>query len=481
MPEFDLGFRSLDEEIEGRDLPIEGAFPAWLSGRYVRNGPGAFEVGGERVAHWFDGLAMLTAFSFGDGVRYTNRFLRTRSYRDALAGGSTGGAFAESSDGILGRLRTLLAGDPTDNANANVIRLGGRLAAITESPVAVAVNPATLATEGILEHDDEAGAQHTTAHPLYDASRGEHVGYGERFGLDHQYEIYRIPDGGTEREVVGTVPVDEPAYMHSFALTERYAVLTENPFTANPLRFLHPDRSFVDAYEWHLESVTRFIVLDRTTGAVVAEPRVPAFFTFHHANAFERERTEAGAEGDSDGGSEIVVDLVAYDDADVLDGLYLDDIGSSTPDASTGELRRYCLPLDGGRVTGRTLADVSIEFPQVSPAVATAMEPHRYVYGQGDTDADRNANELVKVDTEAGDVQTWAERGIYAGEPTFVPAPDTASEDDGLVLSILLDINAEQSALLALDGRSFKERARAIVPHSIPFGFHGRYFGEFES
>jgi beta-carotene 15,15'-monooxygenase len=270
-------------------------------------------------------------------------------------------------------------------------------------------------------------------------------------------------------------------------------VLTENPFTANPLRFLHPDRSFVDAYEWHPESVTRFIVLDRTTGAVVAEPRVPAFFTFHHANAFERERTEAGAEGDSDGGNEIVVDLVAYDDADVLDGLYLDDIGSSTPDASTGELRRYCLPLDGGRVTGRTLADVGIEFPQVSPAVATAMEPHRYVYGQGDTDADRNANELVKVDTEAGDVQTWAERGVYASEPTFMPSPDEeneddtaagdgiAREDDGVVLSILLDINAERSALLALDGQSFEERARAIVPHSIPFGFHGRHFEEFES
>ena len=174
------------------------------------------------MSHWFDGLAMLTAFSFGDGVRYTNRFLRTRSYPDAPAGESAGDAFAESSDGVLGRLRTLLLGDPTDNANANVVRLGGRLAAITESPVGVAVDPATLATEGVLEHDDEVGAQHTTVHALYNARRGEHVSYGERFSLDHQYEIYRIPDGSTDRKLVGTVSVDEPAYMHSFALTERY-------------------------------------------------------------------------------------------------------------------------------------------------------------------------------------------------------------------------------------------------------------------
>ena len=51
MSGYDRGFRSLDEEVEGRELPIEGAFPAWLSGQYVRNGPGAFEVGGEHMAH----------------------------------------------------------------------------------------------------------------------------------------------------------------------------------------------------------------------------------------------------------------------------------------------------------------------------------------------------------------------------------------------------------------------------------------------
>lgn len=474
MPGYDLGFRSLDEEVEGYNLPVEGRFPEWLSGRYVRNGPGLFETNGERVGHWFDGLAMLTAFSFGDGVTYTNRFLRTRTYRDALAGESAGGAFAESSDGVFNRIRALLASDPTDNANANVVQLNGRLAAITESPVAVVVDPETLTTETILEHDDGVDAQHTTAHPVRDAQREESVGYGTRFGLRHRYEVYRIPDGSTERKLIGSVPVDEPAYMHSFALTEHYAVLTENPFTANPLHFLHPEKSFIDAYEWHSERGTRFVVLDRSTGEVITTPRVPAFFTFHHANAFERET----AGDDSDNGVEIVIDLVAYENAAVLDGLYLDDLGSSRSDTSTGELRRYCVPLDGGRVTRRTLADVGIEFPRVSPAPATAMKPHRYVYGQGDADDDRNANELVKIDAKRGTVQTWTERSVYAGEPAFVPAPDGEQEDDGMVLSILLDANAKQSALLALDGRSFEERARATVPHPIPFGFHGQYFSD---
>jgi carotenoid cleavage dioxygenase-like enzyme len=30
--------------------------------------------------------------------------------------------------------------------------------------------------------------------------------------------------------------------------------------------------------------------------------------------------------------------------------------------------------------------------------------------------------------------------------------------------------------LLVLDAASFTERARATVPHAIPFGFHGQFF-----
>jgi carotenoid cleavage dioxygenase-like enzyme len=40
----------------------------------------------------------------------------------------------------------------------------------------------------------------------------------------------------------------------------------------------------------------------------------------------------------------------------------------------------------------------------------------------------------------------------------------------------VLDPEAERSFLLVLDASSFTERARAEVPHAIPFGFHGQFF-----
>ena len=44
------------------------------------------------------------------------------------------------------------------------------------------------------------------------------------------------------------------------------------------------------------------------------------------------------------------------------------------------------------------------------------------------------------------------------------------------LLSVVLDPDAEQSFLLILDAHSWTERARAPVPHAIPFGFHGQFF-----
>jgi carotenoid cleavage dioxygenase-like enzyme len=56
-----------------------------------------------------------------------------------------------------------------------------------------------------------------------------------------------------------------------------------------------------------------------------------------------------------------------------------------------------------------------------------------------------------------------------------VAAPDAAREDDGVVLSVVLDGATERSCLLVLDAATFAELARAEVPHAIPFGFHGQF------
>ena len=73
------------------------------------------------------------------------------------------------------------------------------------------------------------------------------------------------------------------------------------------------------------------------------------------------------------------------------------------------------------------------------------------------------------------DAVTWSEDGCYPGEPVFVAAPDGQGEDDGVLLSVVLDAHRGNSFLLVLDAATLTELARAEVPHHIPFGFHGQF------
>lgn len=494
MPAYSPGFRSLDVERENLELAVEGEVPAWLSGSLVRNGPGKFDVGGERVEHWFDGLAMLHKFRFRDGaVAYSNRFLRTDAYRKAVEEGEISGQFATSGS-LLDKLKSFLD-DPTDNANVNVARVGGEYVALTETPRRVQFDPETLSTRGDLDYADDLTGHHATAHLQYDARWGETVGYVTEFGRHSRYHVYRVPDDqresaigttrspGPKRVLVASLEVDEPAYLHSFALTPRYAVIVEPPFVVNPVRFLVPGSGgFIDSYRWRPERGTRFLAFERASGDLVAERRVPPFFFFHTVNAFDSE----GA---------VVVDLVAYEDATIVENLFMDAVDGreqgpdSNPDPEfdgpEGELTRFRVPVEAsGDVTRRRLY-TGIELPRVAPAAR--LESYRYAYGQATRREGQNG--LAKVNVETGEASEWWAEDCYAGEPIFVPKGDAGdgdgdgpdsrrAEDRGVVLAPVLDAEAEQSLLVVLDGETFEERARATVPHHVPFGFHGEFFPE---
>ena len=468
MAGYETGFRDLTEEVRDRDLPVEGNVPAWLDGSLYRNGPARWTVGDAEADHWFDGLAHLTKFAFdGGAVRYTNRFPRTDAYRAAVEDGSFAGQFS-STDGYLSRVKSMLAGDSTDNANVHVARIGGELVALTETPNWLRIDPETLERRGTLDYDDDLTTHHVTAHLRQDPDSGANWGYFTRFGRRNEYVLFRIPEGTTRRERVGSVRVEKPAYMHSFALTADHAVLVEPPLVTHPTKFLLPGAGgFIDNYDWEPSRGTRFLLFGRDSGELVRETTVPAFFTFHTANAFERERDDA---------AELVVDLVAYDDDSAVTDLSMNALRGGGAGFPSGELRRYRLPLDGEEPAHESLAD-GVEMPRFSPERHTREYEH--VFAQS-TEMD-GGNALVRVDVggdgggERGVARRWEESGIFSGEPIFVPHPEGDAEADGVVLSLCLDTEAERSVLVVLDG-DLTELARAPLPHAVPFGFHGEYF-----
>ncbi|MFB6270820.1 MAG: carotenoid oxygenase family protein [Halobacterium sp.] len=468
MADYRIGFESADTEHDAVGLRVEGDLPDWLDGRLLRNGPGKFETGdGERFAHWFDGLAYLRAFAFSDGgVELTTRFLRTDEYRAVVEEGSlAAGQFGTQAGGtLLSRLKDAILPASTDNANVNVLCAGGDFVALTEVPTQVAFDPETLATRGEWAFDDDLDAHMACAHPVTDPDSGDTFNVYVQFGRNTDYVLTRIPAGATHREVVGSVSLSKPVYVHSFAVTPDHAVLAACPLVIDVWGLLRPGGhdNFLDALDWQPGRPTRFFVLSRATGDVVAESTAPAFFTFHHANAFRR--------GDS-----LVLDLVAFEDASVVDDLSLADLQSGSVRTLDGDLRRYTVPLDGGRASHETLAEGGLSLPRFDER--RRGQESRYVYATRAGGEDGAPNHLVRVDCERGAERVWREDGTFCGEPVFVPEPD-GSEADGVVLSVVLDADREQSFLLVLDADSFEERARAWAPDVLPFDFHGQYYAD---
>ncbi len=458
-----LGFQSREEEIEIDQLEIQGSLPQWLAGSLLRTGPATFEVGEKHMRHWFDGLAMLHRFTIGDGrVSYGSRHLQSKAHRAAHEQGKiVYGEFAtDPCRSLFKRVQSMFAPAITDNGNVNVARLGERFLAMTETPIAVEFDRDTLRAAEVPPY--RAPGQLSTAHPHLNRGDGGMLNYAAKLGPRSSYRFFSVDPQTADTRVICSLPVSEPAYMHSFGLTERWLVLTEFPLLVNPLALALAGRPYIENYRWRPERGTRVTLVDRSSGKVGGRFETGACFSFHHVNAFEQ-------------GEEVLVDMCVYEDASVIEDLYLDRLRAGKPIAAATLTRMRLRPGDGS-ISSEALSDGGLELPRINYGRCNER-PYRYVWG--------NANgpggwleSIVKVDTHDGSRSEWSTPGCFPGEPVFVAAPRAVGEDEGVLLSVVLDAERGRSFMLALDAATLDELARAEVPAPIPFSFHGQFARE---
>ena len=462
------GLTTLEGEFQIDSLRVSGRLPPWLSGSLVRNGPAKFEAGAQKYRHWFDGLSMLHRFAFKNGaISYASKYLESRDYREAKAKGriTVAGFATDPCRSIFQRFFSMFSSDTTENGNVNLTQVADSYIAMTEVPLPVEFDPQTLKTVGLFDYGgDKLPGAVTSAHPHFDFNRQSLVNYITEMGRESKYNIYHIPPRQKQRELIGTVPVQEPAYMHSFGMTENFVILAEFPLVVNPLKLLFRNKPFIENFEWKPERGTRLIAMNKRDGAIKIWT-AQAFFAFHHVNAFEQN-------------GDLILDIAAYNDKSLIDAFYLDHLraGELIPAA---QFRRYRLPANGANADYETLTSESIELPRINYKHDNAQD-YGFAYGVSQR-PDRPGdfyNQLVKVDVRERTTKVWLAEDCYVGEPVFVAAPQATHEDDGVILCVVLNANKGTSFLLVLEANSFAEIARAEVPHHIPFGFHGQYFAD---
>lgn len=373
------------------------------------------------------------------------------------------------------------------------------------------LNPETLEPIGLANqtvlHPELKGPL-SSAHSETDPATGDFFNFNLDFGTQPVYRIFRISGTTGKTDILARIPT-EPAYLHSFFLTKNYVILCVwNSYFAHNGASILWKQNIVDALkDFDSSKPTRWFVVDRRSPAeggqgVIATYESDAFYCFHTINAFE-EKT-------SSGGVDIVADLLPYSSLDIIKTFYVRNMVSSSPEAIKfhsnpanieaiqPKFARFRLASIPSAPTAKPLKAVRLgnppsqegkktfypELPTINPNFK--FHRHRYVYGVADTGKSTFQDTLVKYDVDTGKTLEWSQHGQTAGEAIFVPrlkidhssaatADSIGDEEDGVLLTVVLDGPAGRSYLLALDPKTMTETGRAELAGPLGFGFHSTH------
>ena len=374
------------------------------------------------------------------------------------------------------------------------------LTARTDNSQYAHLDPETLEPLGACDqtalHSALTGPLSAT-HAQTDPATGDVFNFNLAVGRTGTYRVWHARAATGETTVLATFEAPA-AYLHSLFLTEHTVVLCVwNARLAWGGASVLWTRNMLDALaDLDPAQPARWFVVDRTPArrGVLATYESPAFFCFHSINAYEE--PSSTREGEVD----IMADLMQYESLSVLKRFYYQNLVSSSPEVEAFHAReptcqpryaRYRLPSvplasaasstsssTPRPATCEVLASplASFELPTLHPA--RHMRRHRYVYGIVDTGRSSLADALGKLDIHTLGTLTWSEKGHTPGEPIFVPDPEGRDEDDGVLLSVVLDAERERSYLLCLDAKTMREVGRAWVRGVVGLGFHGVHVSE---
>jgi carotenoid cleavage dioxygenase-like enzyme len=465
---FSLGVARNQKCYSLRDVPVTGTFPAWLEGNYIRNGPGMFQVDGKRMNHWFDGMGALHSFNIAQGkIDYLCKYIDCGSYRAAADTGALRySEFAtDPCRSLFKKVQSYVfpsLPNMTDNPKIHVARIGQRYMALGETPMQVEFDPETLEKVGVDEIAPGSFAYKTTAHPHFEGN--EAFNLVVKFGMQSHYRIHDMVKKG---KALASVPVSKPAYLHGFGMSKKYFIIAAGPLVVVPIHLLFWKRPYIENHRWLPQEGGSIWVIDRATGKVKAQFETDPFFSFHHVNAWEE-------------GEELVMDLNAYEDASIVQRYYLNELEKPDLQLPAGKIVRYRMNLRTRRLNTTLLSDACIELPRIDYWRYNTCKDYRYVYGVSVHPEHPTGfyNSLVKIDSITGANRYWRQDGCHPGEPCFVPRPGGSKDDDGLLLSIVLDTFNGNSFLLALNAETLEEVARATVPEPVVYGFHAEFFSD---
>lgn len=356
---------------------------------------------------------------------------------------------------------------------------------------------------------------------------GDYFNVNVKPGAAATYSIFRVSAATGKADIIATISrFDLPmVYFHSFFLSENFVVLClpSSHIKAYGLGVLW-EKNMLDAIvPFDKANKCKWFVVDRVHGrGVVAEFETEAGFFFHTVNCFEEPIVSIDEEKEKAGEVKITCDVIEYPTMDITRALYYDallnrqgharlswgdreratnslprlarwEFAVTLPTAQAPETRSAVssiwsyrpfswltatsqLPTQCGSLVAEKiftiLAPHAGELPTINPAYHT--RPYRYVYSLAMSGRSTLTDAIIKTDLATRQVLQWDNpHGHTPGEAIFVARPGATEEDNGMLLSVILDGVSGTSYLLCLNAQTMVELGRAEMDFAVGLGFHG--------
>jgi all-trans-8'-apo-beta-carotenal 15,15'-oxygenase len=436
-------------------LRVQGSLPRELAGRAYFHGPGMVSAFGDRGAHWLDGDGVVGAFWFQNGkAAGAARVIETEGLRaERAAGRRLFGGFARGPSSLRARL-----GKRKARAGHGLLPWDGRLLALGDG-APVELDLADLACRGEV---DPVHLGLGRAAPHLRRAPGRRGVFGLAAApLASHVDVVRLGDEGPA-ERVGTLDAGRPTLLHDFALTARHLVMAAPPIRARGWGGWPGAAPLADRLRWDASAGTEIIVASLDEPERARRFTVSALYATHFCNAFER-------------GGELVVDLVAAEDFDGVDGWQRALAGGLGGAPLRTRLWRIVLDLATGAARGEPILEQSCEAPVIAPSLSG--EPYRLAWLVGHSSpraAEGLPNRLLEVDVESGRVRELGfGEGCYPSQPVFVPR---GGGESGWLVTQVYDALRHRTFAAVVDSCAFEAPiARAYFDHALPYAMHGSW------
>ena len=459
------GYESQPDEYDYWIDEIEGIIPHELQGTLFRNGPGLFEINGQKIGHLFDGDGLVCAITFNQGrAHFKNRYVRTEGYlKEQAAGKILYRGFGTQKSG--GWLANIFDTKFKNLANTNVIYWADKLWAMWEGGQPHQLVPETLETIGPDDLDGLLDSnQPFSAHPrIIDRT---FINFGVKGVTSQTLTILELDEQGNKLQQ-HSHPLTGFAFLHDMLVTPNYCIFLQHPFKIEGLPFLFGFKTIEECFNFNPEQPTKMIVVSRHGNHELQILETESFFGFHHGNAWEKD-------------GKIYLESLCSNSFPQKKQAELDFNQVDFDDFPKGELWQFELNLSEQTVNREKIEARGCEFPSVHPN--WVGKEHRYLYMSACENPTENGplQAVIKLDKKSGKKQLWsaAPKG-FPGEPVFVPNPNGTKEDDGWIISLVYDAGIHRSYMIILDGQDLNRViAKLYLRHHIPHGFHGTWTSE---